>query len=84
MESRVEDVVIVGAGVAGLATSLGLHRYSGHYDLFGAFFFLKKSTHVLAKKKKRKKKSTNVCVREDEKEIEYFIFLKKYFSCRNI
>ncbi|KAI9096021.1 hypothetical protein K1719_026168 [Acacia pycnantha] len=26
MESRVEDVVIVGAGIAGLATSLGLHR----------------------------------------------------------
>ncbi|XP_054778658.1 monooxygenase 3-like isoform X2 [Prosopis cineraria] len=26
MESRVEDIVIVGAGIAGLATSLGLHR----------------------------------------------------------
>ncbi|KAK4259855.1 hypothetical protein QN277_006145 [Acacia crassicarpa] len=25
MESRVEDIVIVGAGIAGLATSLGLH-----------------------------------------------------------
>lgn len=24
----VEDIVIVGAGVAGLTTSLGLHRYS--------------------------------------------------------
>ncbi|KAI9096028.1 hypothetical protein K1719_026175 [Acacia pycnantha] len=26
MESRVEDIVIVGAGIAGLTTSLGLHR----------------------------------------------------------
>ncbi|XP_028799283.1 monooxygenase 3-like [Neltuma alba] len=26
MEARVEDIVIVGAGIAGLATSLGLHR----------------------------------------------------------
>ncbi|KAK9987712.1 hypothetical protein SO802_027951 [Lithocarpus litseifolius] len=27
MEAVPEDIVIVGAGVAGLATSLGLHRY---------------------------------------------------------
>ena len=27
MEAIVEDIVIVGAGIAGLTTSLGLHRY---------------------------------------------------------
>jgi len=27
----VEDIVIVGAGIAGLTTSLGLHRYLFHF-----------------------------------------------------
>ena len=27
-EVEVQDIVIVGAGIAGLTTSLGLHRYS--------------------------------------------------------
>ena len=30
----VEDVVIVGAGIAGLATALGLHRYATIYYSF--------------------------------------------------
>ncbi|RDX72837.1 Monooxygenase 2, partial [Mucuna pruriens] len=29
MESLVEDIVIVGAGIAGLTTSLALHRVTG-------------------------------------------------------
>lgn len=29
----VDDIVIVGAGIAGLATALGLHRYAKIYNL---------------------------------------------------
>ena len=30
----VEDIVIVGAGISGLATALGLHRYAINYYSF--------------------------------------------------
>jgi len=33
MEAVHEDIVIVGAGIAGLTTSLGLHRYPSSLDL---------------------------------------------------
>ena len=46
---EVQDIVIVGAGIAGLTASLGLHKYHSslffyihvHFGLVFFFFFLK-------------------------------------------
>jgi len=41
-----EDIVIVGAGIAGLTTSLALHRYSLYFPIFTLFLY---SEHLYAK-----------------------------------
>ena len=41
METVIEkDIVIVGAGIAGLTTSLGLHRYSFSLYLYSDHLFI--------------------------------------------
>jgi len=35
-----EDIVIVGAGIAGLTTSLALHRYSLYFPRFILFLYI--------------------------------------------
>jgi hypothetical protein len=46
MEAVDEDIVIVGAGIAGLTTSLGLHRYPRFLPLFSCVFKILNKAYI--------------------------------------